>query len=340
MAKRDTFRDLFYRLWFARTTQEITIVAPPSFDGLKDAELTSTNYAQMDRIGDRDSVYAIGKLLSRRYPRSTLHLTCSEDFTAQGLRKNFVILGGPGGTRLSSEGSGVEPVEGNEACRVFMRRAQSAISYSADCESMLIGGSERRASYDNCRHMIQDYGAYSAFQNPFHQASRIVMIHGIHTLGVLGAARAFDGEPDSRQNYDRLLEFFGSVDLIGSTAFECAFEVAVLNGEVECPALDRSHLRRLTVRRIPADGGGSIHETQRVDTAEQLLWNTVNLIKIAEAGALEAKRRSLEALRNAVQGVPFENTDLITELSDTASQNDRFPEDNIRRMLALIKDAG
>lgn len=338
---KTALKDLFYQLWFPRRTQDITIIAPPSFDDLEDAELTSTNYALMDKVGDRDSVYWMGKLLSRRYPESSINLICSDDFAGHGVRKNFVILGGPGGSRLSTDGQDVESVEGNEACRLFMRRVQSSIGYTPDCEGMQIGSKEVRAAFDRNRHMVKDYGVFSAFSNPFNRSARIVLLHGIHTLGVLGAVRAFDGDSDSETNFDRLLAFAGSREGISQTAFECWFEVNVLRGDVECPIVDAANLRGLEVRidHSAERAGGTSKIAALLESPSDDLFRIIDLVKIAEASAIDSKRRSLERLRVHLQAVPAEDLALVSKLSGVAKTNERFPEESIRNMIGLIENA-
>lgn len=125
---------IFYDLWFPKYTQSITIVGTPADDNLEDAKLTSPNYALMDNLGDRDSIYEIGKLLSRKYQNALIDLRCSKNFDAQSLTKNLVVIGGPGGSYNNSE----DTIDGNEVCRIFSQEhIKTKISYSDDCENLM-----------------------------------------------------------------------------------------------------------------------------------------------------------------------------------------------------------
>ena len=165
------------------------------------------------------------------------------------------------------------------------------------------------------------------------------MIHGIHTLGVLGGVRIFDGEPDSRHNFERLAEFAGSIDVVGNSAFQCAFEVAVLNGEVECPNVMLNDLYKLVIKSGQTPSSGQNHQIATPDTSSEKIYQIIDLIKIAKSTALDAKQRTLETLRLAVQNVSLDSNELIAELSAIAWQNQKFPGDNINRMLTLIENA-
>ncbi|GHU13794.1 hypothetical protein FACS1894161_4070 [Spirochaetia bacterium] len=87
--------------------------------------------------------------------------------------------------------------------------------------------------------MTNDYGYFSAFQNPLLGTTRIILLHGIHTLGVLGATRIFDGcESNSIANLNLLNKYFNERPDKLKYNFETFFEVKVTRGVVSCPLLD------------------------------------------------------------------------------------------------------
>jgi len=247
----------FYDVWFPKKTTEITIVAPPSYDDLEDAELESLDYAFFDSIGDRDTVYAIGKLLSKQYPQAVIKLTCSKDFNKNySFDSNFVVIGGPGGKVYNEELKDWDMLYGNEVCQVFSERIKSKVSYSEDCETMLCEGQQYRASYNKKGHTTSDYGYFAAFQNPYLKSRRVVLLHGLHTLGVLGASRLFHSDVDACDNLEFLANLLAKSDST-EVSFETFFKVLVSTGQVECPEMHAEQIfiiRRDTTRALTETG--------------------------------------------------------------------------------------
>lgn len=228
----DTIRS-FREVWFPQSVRHISVVAPPADDDLPDARLDSPNYTSFDRLGDRDSVYAVGIMLSKHYPRASVAVLPSGDFEALSLKDNFVIIGGPGVYVADSD----VWLYGNSAARRFAERTLSRLRYSGDAESATTPLGTYRARYDSSGRMLEDYGGLAAFPNPFDRRCKIVMIHGIHTLGVLGAARLLDGSLDSWNNL-RAIGDWKRENGGAANGFECFVRVEVLNGQVACPELD------------------------------------------------------------------------------------------------------
>jgi len=228
---------IFYKIWFPKTTQDITIVAPPSYDDLKDADKKSPNYSLLDRLGDRDTVFTMGKLLSRKYQKANLHLMSSEDIKNHNFSRNFVVIGGPGGKYFDANTKRIEYFQGNELCRIFSDKIRSKISYSDDCESLIINAEKFNSEYNRDEFLIKDYGYFASFINPFYKKARVVLIHGIHTLGVMGSARVLDGFYDSIENFTIISDLIDEKEKKGKLEFESFFKVDVTTGEVECPHL-------------------------------------------------------------------------------------------------------
>jgi hypothetical protein len=332
---------LFYELWFPKTTQNITIVAPPSSDGLPDAELTSANYALLDRLGDRDTVYAIGKLLSRRYPRAVIHLCSAEDLTRLNFSQNFVIIGGPGGL-VTAASSKPDPMSGNAACRHFSERFRSRFSYSDDCEELRVGSQALRATVDSLGHMTKDFGVFAAFVNPYLRSTRIIMLHGIHTLGVLGAARLFDGELDSAPNFALLEKADAPPWQTLKNGFECYFDVNILFGEVECPALDASNifaLREKPDQRELATGASATEEVPAsILSSEELRTDVLARLRVAKQQALTANQRALDLLITDIAAIRNPELECIRAILEICRKNARIPPENIRAIRSVLDD--
>jgi hypothetical protein len=235
---------MFYDFWFPLNTKEITIVASPEAVKPYDADLLSHNYGFMDNVGDKDAILEIVKLISRYYPETNITITETTDFPATSLTNNLIVIGGPGGSDyIARDGSKIDD-EGNKICKLLSQKIQSKISYSSDCETMKYGAMEYHAEYDDCGLMITDYGYFSAVQNPFNPQNRAIMIHGIHTLGVVGAAKAFSSEIIAEKNYQLLYE--KNIETKTKVIeFESFFQVDVYKGQAFCPSINAKDILML-----------------------------------------------------------------------------------------------
>ena len=79
---------------------------------------------------------------------------------------------------------------------------------------------------------VKTLGILLVFPNPLNEESTVVLVNGIHTAGVLGAARAFGERREALSNFHTVLRKGAS-----STGFECYFKVPVLSGDVRVPAV-------------------------------------------------------------------------------------------------------
>jgi len=228
--------DIFYKLWFPRNTNSITIVASPSSEDLPCADPEHPNYTQIDTFDDRDAIYHIGMLLSKRYPNAEIHLSCSDEFDRHRITDNLIVIGGPGGDYNNADID-----DANEICRFFSQEVCSKITYEDignDEFKMIVNNDKKQSEYKD-KMLSLDYGYFSAFRNPKKTRNRVIMLHGIHTAGVLGAKKIFDGEEDqSKENLKILDDFFKTKPY----NFETFFKVGVFRGIASCPTFNTNSI--------------------------------------------------------------------------------------------------
>lgn len=329
----------FYELWFPKKTQHLTIIASPSYDGLEDAKVTSPNYALLDNLGDRDSIYNIGKLLSRRYPTAIIDLKSSESLSSGSidLNDNLVIIGGPGGDYNDNTEN---ELEGNIVCRLLSKdHIKSKISYSNDCEKMMVSGISTpfQSEYsERSKLMTLDYGYFSAFKNPFYTKTRVIMLHGIHTLGVLGATRIFDGgEQDSVNNLISLKSYLDEHYSITNYDFETFFKVKVTRGWITCPLLEKKNIIFFN-DTISSTNKKSIQENNIDDNS--LRDTVINLIRIAKNNTTDnIRKRSHDQLISMISLIKKDNVDVLTKIYNICAKNRNIPENYIEEIKTLLK---
>ena len=226
------------KIWFRNDVATIHIIAPPETEKSEYASPASTNYIFLNNLGDIDSVLEIMNFLNRNYRNVKLPIFSADEFKNH-IEENLMIIGGPG---ESDE-------DGNCVCALLMDQMNVKVSYSfaEEEELMLYKGQKFTASYKGGK-VVKDYGYFARFPNPFNPQSSVVLIHGIHTFGVLGAAKAFSDHPSAQGNIRKVLKKL-NLDDIKQASFECFFPVDVLQQSVVCPNIDEDYIFPLTKKQ-------------------------------------------------------------------------------------------
>lgn len=218
------------KIWFPSDVGNIHVVT--STEGEKREKFalpTSDNYMLLESLGDKDSLLEVMSFLNRNYRNTNSSMYAADNYNNH-MEGNFVVIGGPG----DEEG------DGNKICKDFMDRMDVKVSYSADCENLLFGRKKFKATKVKNK-TVRDYGYYARFPNPFNPNSTVVLIHGIHTFGVLGAAKAFSDHPSAQGNIRKVLKKL-KLDNIKQASFECFFPVDVYQQSVVCPEIDDEYI--------------------------------------------------------------------------------------------------
>ena len=240
--------ELVHKLWFPRDTTTIWVVCPKIHEPGEFADRSSSDYTYLDNLGDTDALIEVMVFLSRHYPKAIIDKFNSGDLPRGHANNNLVVIGGPGSS---------DEIE-NQLCREMMRSVGSRVSYSEDCEKMYVAldngtpvefeAELRPGKRPEDYSVRRDRGYFARFFNPLNENATVILVNGIHTLGVLGAALAFADRKESSRNYGSLFESSAKPE-----SFECHFEVAVLNGMVAVPRIapENIHSLGVTRRRLP-----------------------------------------------------------------------------------------
>ena len=227
--------ELIFQFWFPRGTSTIWVVCPQDHNPSEYADRSSPDYTYLDNLGDQDALLELMVFLSRHYPNATIQHFNSGDLPDGHTSGNLVVLGGPGSSDI-----------GNSVCAEMMDAIRSRVTYSEDCERMTVmtqqdhllelcaeyhGGTPSGAAVH--RRIREDIGYFGRFPNPLNTASKVILVNGIHTTGVLGAARAFSDRREALPNFHTVLMREESSD-----SFECYFKVPVLSGNVRVPLVE------------------------------------------------------------------------------------------------------
>jgi hypothetical protein len=186
----------------------------------------------LESLGDKDSLIEVITFLSRNYRNINTPMYPADSTVP--IEDNLVVIGGPGD----------EQGDGNGICKIFMEKMKVKVGYSDDCEKLLYKGTEYTATKKGNK-TVQDYGYFARFSNPFNPRTSVILINGIHTFGVLGAAKAFSDHPSAQGNIRKALHKLNLND-IKQASFECFFPVDVLQQSVVCPDIEEDNILLLT----------------------------------------------------------------------------------------------
>ena len=214
-----------HNLWFAEGTKEVILVAATEDNPTPYIDSKSPFYIYLDTLIDRDTLLGASSFLSRFYPQCNVRLMAAERFahgTGLSLECDLVVIGGPG---IPDDG-----IEGNAVARQMFDAIQSDVHYSKSGKTISFDDTKWTSKKDRQGRLLRDVGLFARFPNPFNPKYSVVMLHGMYTLGVLGAFRAFSEHPLAYANIKTVLAEYGP-----NGAFESAMYVKILEGEVVCP---------------------------------------------------------------------------------------------------------
>lgn len=229
------------KIWFPikeKAFQDIHVIVSSLPDKRSIASPNSDNYEFLENVGDKDALLEVMTFLSRIYRNVNIIKSAADKFDPD-YKKNIVIIGGPG----SSKGSDYR----NKVCREFMEIMDVKISYSDDCENMLYGNESFKAERKKDGTISIDYGYFARFPNPLQPQLSIILIHGIHTFGVLGAAKAFTDNPNAQENIKKVINKL-EINNFQQASFECFFPVQVLLSDVVCPRIEEKYILPLSIK--------------------------------------------------------------------------------------------
>lgn len=234
-------RELAFSVWFPEDTTSIWVVCPQIPDPGEYAGVDSPDYTYLDNFGDTDALLEVLAFLSRLYPRAVIERFTCGDLPRDHTKGNLVVIGGPG-----SPGD-----IANVLCKEMMDLTKSRVAYSDDCDTMLVGsGDTSQAAFratielagasgvkDSSYTLRMDHGYFARFPNPLDSDTSVVLVNGLHTGGVSGAAKAFGDGQESLRNFDTLYS-----SSVNPRAFESHFEVTFLRGVALVPAIAQGQI--------------------------------------------------------------------------------------------------
>jgi hypothetical protein len=331
--------ELIYEVWFPRDTSTIWIVCPQIHEPGEFANRSNPDYTYLDNLGDTDALLEVMVFLSRYYPKAIIEKFTSQDLPRGHANNNLVVIGGPGSSDSIS----------NEVCQEMMRSVSSHVAYSEDCEKMLVtSGTGQVAEFhadlrtdasDSHQpdrfNLARDHGYFARFPNPLNESATVVLVNGIHTAGVLGAARAFSDRRESLPNHHLLFNSH-----VNAKSFECHFEVGVVHGNVRSPAVRPENVHSLgMIATLPISPTSDAIRPQSNDNRRR----SVTIVFIAgDRGGGQRNQiqipREFDSIQNALRGCKYR--DAISLAAPTLAATYQKLVEAYRHRPAILHFAG
>lgn len=221
---RDVARSDVRDIWFGKEADEINVVCTPEPERSDFASRDNPNYLFVDNLEDRDALLEVAILTSRMYPKATLTRHVSSGVTADVLKRNIIVIGGPG----------FDDDQGNVIASELIHSRGLGIRYgSENGEFLEFRGRRFSPTIRSSGKVERDYGYFARFRNPLNSESFAVVAHGVYTAGTLGACVAFSDSPDAAANHRWLRE---KLDINARSEFEVLVQVDVGPGGGVTPA--------------------------------------------------------------------------------------------------------
>lgn len=206
-------------------TVPIHIIAADSATPSEFRSTVNPDHIYLDNLCDKDSLVELSMLLARLYPQSEIQRFSILDYPRAALNEHVVLLGG----------IGTEGVDNNTLARDFCESLGLRVSYKE--HSMIYDNVEYPCVFDKEGHLCTDQGLFGRFTNPWNKAVQVFLVQGIHTLGVLGAAKAFSLHPNAKDNNALIANMIAR-----RKPFTARFPISILRGEPQVPQLIRSDI--------------------------------------------------------------------------------------------------
>lgn len=227
---------LYFRsLWGFDETDQVYIVCPELEEPEKRQYPEPQEFLYLGKYGDIDSLIVVYSSLNKFYPNLNIKFCTSEEF------KN--IPGNPYASNLILVGGS----DYNKVTEAFMRHTPFKFAQDEKDETILIYKKRNQIFKSEFKlkeghEEVIDYGFFLKIQNPHNPDKKIIMINGIHTYGVYGAAKCFSWYDEheiniAKDNCKTVIDSLGD-----DPNFAIVVRVECINKKIGIPQIKKEEL--------------------------------------------------------------------------------------------------
>lgn len=221
----------FHSLWGFKNNDLVYIVCSELDEPEKRQKPEPGEFLYLSKYGDIDTLLMVIKSLMRLYPQLKPMWCTGEEFEhhcENPYEQNLILIGGP---------------DYNKITRVFMGESNFKFGTKKG-ETILINKNTEKKYLSSTKsssniEIRTDYGFFLKKINPKNKNKKLIMINGIHTYAVFGAAKCFLDETQeiAIQNCKLVTDKFGE-----DPNFEVLVEVHSENTKIDSPQIKTSDL--------------------------------------------------------------------------------------------------
>lgn len=215
----------FKSLWGFNENDHVYIICPELPEPKKKQELEPEEYLYLGKYGDIDSFREAHISLSKLYPRLKIDSCTSKEFkeySGTSYEDNLILIGGPDYNKITEE---------------FMKH--TPFEFLEENETTILGNKSSNQRFKSNIGKGIDYGFFCKIPNPWSN-KKLIMINGIHTYGVHGAAKCFslfDEQDIPSNNCKEVIEELGD-----DPNFAIILETNIIDKRVMTPKINRKDL--------------------------------------------------------------------------------------------------
>ena len=221
-------------LWGFNESDCVYIVCPELEEPEKRQKPEAEEFLRLGKFGDIDSLVVVYTSLSKLYPQLNIKFCTGEEFDQQQgnpYAENLILLGGP---------------DYNKITRLFMKHTPFRFAKKKGTTVLKNKTNNKffQAKFvrSGGNETVTDYGFFFKIPNPRNEQKKLIMINGIHTYSVYGAAKCFSVYDETetnilRDNCKKVINEFGN-----DPNFAVLLEVKSINNIIGIPRIKKGEL--------------------------------------------------------------------------------------------------
>lgn len=191
-------------------------------------------FLYLGKYGDIDALLEVLTSLGRLFPRLNVKFCTDEEFNrlpGNPYANNLILIGGPDYNKITRHFMQYTPFEFIDKNGItVLKHKETGQIY----ESKFI----KKEGIDE----VIDYGFFLKIPNPNNTSKKVIMINGIHTYSVYGAAKCFLSHDENERditvdNCNKIVKKIGK-----NPNFSILLEVKCINKKVGIPKVDETNL--------------------------------------------------------------------------------------------------
>ncbi len=233
LSKREL--SLFKKIWDFNKDDYVFIICPELEEPAKRQEPEPQEFLYLGKYGDIDSLLVIYTSLNKIYPQLTIKFCTSKEFNnlpGNPYADNLILIGGPDYNQITRAFMDYTPFEFNKN-----DLGDTILKYKKT-EQIFESKFTKQKEIEE----VIDFGFFLKMPNPNNPNKKLIIINGIHTYGVYGAAKGFSLYDENEMNISQS----NCKIVIDASGNDCNFavilKVRAINKKIGIPIIKKEDM--------------------------------------------------------------------------------------------------